>query len=38
MWERWKMARDGLLRDDFPHGTWEIATTGKTFYRDMRKK
>ena len=28
-WARNSMRQDGLLKDDSPHGTWEITATGK---------
>lgn len=28
---RWRLVRDGLLRDDSPYGTWEISDKGRHF-------
>ncbi|MCK4444335.1 MAG: winged helix-turn-helix domain-containing protein [Thermoplasmata archaeon] len=38
MWERNKMVREGLLRDDSPRGLWEITKKGRGFFRSRTTK
>ncbi len=35
-WERVKMVKEGLLREDSPHGVWEISEKGREYLRDYK--
>ncbi len=37
-WQRYNMARQGLLRDDSPRGTWAITEKGREWLEDLKKK
>ena len=32
-WERLAMVKEGLLKDDSPHGVWELTTAGRDYLR-----
>lgn len=36
-WEKYKMAKDGLLRSDSPKGVWQITEKGRIFFDQQRR-